>query len=218
MRDAIEPLSRVLVKALTSEYHMMVFAPRGIVYSHAVGVFAFDDYYHFALLQSWAHEIWLRRQASTMRTDIRYTPTDCFRTFPFPQHLSESQQMATDRAGQAYYEHRQNAMLSTQLGLTKTYNRFHNPDCQDADIQEMRRLHAEMDRAVLACYGWEDIELQHDFYPNDRKKIRYMPYREAQREIFARLLTLNQKIAAREAAQGLVVEAGGEELEDTDEE
>ena len=146
-----------------------------------------------------------------MRTDIRYTPTDCFQTFPFPQNFNEQQRRATEQAGQVYYDHRQQVMVHTQLGLTKTYNRFHDPRCQNADIQEMRRLHAEMDKAVLACYGWEDIDLQHDFYPNDRKKIRYMPSREAQREIFIRLLALNQQIAAHEAAQGLVVEAGEEE-------
>ncbi|NPV76625.1 MAG: hypothetical protein HPY59_09665 [Anaerolineae bacterium] len=102
------------------------------------------------------------------------------------------------------------------MGLTKLYNCFHDPNYLNLDIQELRRLHSEMDQAVLACYGWEDIDLQHDFYPNDRKKIRYMPSREAQREIFTRLLALNQEIAAQEAAQGLVVE-GGEE-EDIDEE
>lgn len=218
LRKAAKGLRKLLVRSAVSEYHMITFLETDYIASHAVVEFTYDDFFHFTLLQSNIHEVWLRRQASTMRTDIRYTPTDCFQTFPFPQRLSESQRMATEQAGQIYYEHRQNVMLATQLGLTKTYNRFHNPDCQDADIQEMRRLHAEMDRAVLACYGWEDIDLQHNFYPNDRKKIRYMPSREAQREIFTRLLALNQEIAAQEAAQGLVVEAGEEEEEEDDEE
>lgn len=214
LKQAKEKLSSILVRSRVSELHALAFVNADCFCGDATVVFTYDDYYHFSLLQSHIHEVWLRRQASTMRTDIRYTPTDCFQTFPFPQRLSESQRMATEQAGQVYYEHRQNVMLATQLGLTKTYNRFHHPDCQDADIQEMRRLHAEMDRAALACYGWEDIDLQHDFYPNDRKKIRYMPSREAQREIFTRLLALNQEIAAQEAAQGLVAEAGEEEEDD----
>ncbi|HIQ02128.1 MAG TPA: SAM-dependent DNA methyltransferase [Anaerolineales bacterium] len=84
MRLAIAPLRRVLVRAQVSEMHQMVFVPKGWIYSMMVIVFAFDDDYHFALLQSSVHEVWLRKQASSLRTDIRYTPTDCFATFPFP--------------------------------------------------------------------------------------------------------------------------------------
>ena len=79
----------------------------------------------------------------------------------------------------------------------------HDPQCQDEDIQTLRQLHAEMDQAILHCYGWEDIDLQHDFYANDRGKIRYMPARAAQREIFIRLIALNQQVAVEEAAQGV---------------
>jgi protein tyrosine phosphatase (PTP) superfamily phosphohydrolase (DUF442 family) len=45
------------------------------------------------------------------------------------------------------------ARLARNLGLTSTYNLFHNPNCTDADIRRLRELHAEMDRAILACSG-----------------------------------------------------------------
>jgi len=76
--DTIASLERVLVRSRVSELHMLAFASGSLVYGDALIVFAFDDYYHFALLQSNIHEVWVRRNASTMRTDIRYTPTDCF--------------------------------------------------------------------------------------------------------------------------------------------
>lgn len=217
LREATIGYKQLIARSRIAEIHELSFVPTDWICNEKTIVFAFEDFYHFAILQSNIHETWMRRFTSTFRTDVNYAPSDCFINFPFPQNLSEPHKLAAEQAGQVYYEHRQDVMLATQLGLTKTYNRFHNPDCQDADIQEMRRLHAEMDRAVLACYGWEDIDLQHDFYPNDRKKIRYMPSREAQREIFTRLLALNQEIAAQEAAQGLVVEAGEEEEEDREE-
>jgi hypothetical protein len=208
MRRAIAPLKRVLVRALTSEMHMMIFVPNEWIYSHAIGVFAFDDDYHFALLQSSVHEVWLRKQASSLRTDVRYTPTDCFDTFPFPpeeyervasgewrvEEMPEPFQWAALVGGE-YHEHRRQVMLTRQLGLTKTYNLFHNPACQDADIQRLRQLHAEMDRAILACYGWEEVDLQHDFYPNDRGQVRYTVSPEARRELLHRLLELNQVLS-----------------------
>ena len=219
LRDATNGLMKLLTRSAVSELHMLAFIDQSenIIFSKQLIVFAYEDYFSFSLLQSNLHEIWMRRFTSTMRTDTNYSPSDCFQTFPFPQEISEVNKYTAQSTGQIYYEYRHQIMQRTQLGLTKTYNRFHDPDFQAPDIQEMRRLHAEMDRAMLACYSWNDIDLQHAFYPNDRKKIRYMPSREAQREIFTRLLALNQEIAAREAAEGLVNEVDKEEDEDTTE-
>ncbi len=94
-----------------------------------------------------------------------------------------------------YHEHRRQIMLARSLGLTKTYNLFHDPACGDADIVRLREMHAEMDRAILASYGWEDVDLRHDFYPNDRGQMRYTVSPEARRELLRRLLEFNQKIA-----------------------
>jgi hypothetical protein len=201
LRHATKDMQSVLVRSMVSEHHILAIVPNNQVFSISLVVFAFDDYYHFALLQSWIHEIWLRRQASTMRTDIRYTPTDCFQTFPFPQRPFQSSIEYAEYAGKTYYEYRQQVLINTQKGLTDTYNRFHNPTCLDDDMDKMRQLHAEMDQAILKCYDWDDINLEHDFYPNDRGKIRYMPCRDAQREIYTRLIDLNHKIATEEASR-----------------
>ena len=48
-------------------------------------------------------------------------------------------------------------MIENNEGLTKTYNRFHDPEDRSQDILELRRLHAAMDRAVLEAYGWHDL-------------------------------------------------------------
>lgn len=198
LRQAIVDLDRALVRAEVSDYHMISFVPKGLVCSHMVVVFAFDDDYHFALLQSNIHEQWVRRMASTMRTDIRYTPTDCFATFPFPKARSIEAKSLADRIGKEYHEHRRQVMLSRNIGLTKTYNLFHNPDCSDADIARLHDLHDEMDRAVLACYGWHDLDLGHGFHQNDRCQTRFTISLSARREVLRRLLELNLKIHEEE--------------------
>ena len=63
-------------------------------------------------------------------------------------------------------------MLSRQEGLTKTYNRFHDPDETTADIQKLRELHVEMDNAVAAAYGWTDLDLGHGFHET-KQGVRY---------------------------------------------
>ena len=37
------------------------------------------------ILQSRPHELWARFFGSSMKDDLRYTPSDCFETFPFPE-------------------------------------------------------------------------------------------------------------------------------------
>jgi hypothetical protein len=130
----------------------------------------------------------------------RYTPTDCFETFAFPQVLAADARAKAEHFGETYYEHRRQTMLARQLGLTKTYNLFHNPDCSVADIARLRELHASIDRAILACYGWTEIDPGHGFHQNERGQTRYTISPTARREILRRLLALNLEIAAREAA------------------
>jgi hypothetical protein len=59
---------------------------------------------------------------------------------------------------------------------------------------------ATMDRAILACYGWEDLNPGHDFYQNNRDQTRYTVSPEARREVLRRLLELNA-VLATELAQ-----------------
>ncbi|WAL62463.1 Eco57I restriction-modification methylase domain-containing protein [Thermocoleostomius sinensis] len=65
--------------------------------------------------------------------------------------------------GKQYYDFRADLMVRNNEGLTQTYNRFHDPNEFDPDILKLRQLHDEMDRAVLAAYGWDDIQPQCEF-------------------------------------------------------
>ena len=100
-----------------------------------------------------------------MKDDLRYTPSDCFETFPFPTALHNNAAIEPDQAphcealeaiGERYHQFRAELMVSTNEGLTSTYNRFHDPAETNDGILELRRLHDAMDQAVLAAYGWSD--------------------------------------------------------------
>ena len=56
-----------------------------------------------------------------------------------------------------YHEFRAELMASNSEGLTSFYNRFHDPSETSKRLLELRRLHGEMDQAVLAAYGWSDV-------------------------------------------------------------
>jgi hypothetical protein len=75
-------------------------------------------------------------------------------------------------------------------------------------IFKLRKLHTEMDLAVLAAYEWNDINLAHDFYEVDylpeNDRIRYTISPEARKEILKRLLELNHEIHEQEEKDGLL--------------
>ena len=138
-----------------------------------------------------------------MKDDAVYTPSDCFETFPFPDNWENHP--ALEAAGKAYYEHRAALMVRNDEGLTKIYNRFHNPDEPDSEIVRLRDLHAAMDRAVLGAYDWTDIptdceflldyEIDEEDWGTRKKPYRYRWPDEIRDEVLARLLELNAKRA-----------------------
>lgn len=93
-------------------------------------------------------------------------------------------------------------MQTNQEGLTKTYNRFHNPTETNPDIKKLRELHIEMDNAIAKAYGWQDLKLDHDFHQT-KQGLRFTISDTARREVLDRLLQLNHERYAEEVAQGL---------------
>jgi hypothetical protein len=195
-----------------------------------------------------------------MKDDLRYTPSDCFETFPFPvgvlehaagdsEKLSVVSSQLSDKttsddsalttgnwqlttlqtlesAGREYYEFRAALMVRNNEGLTKTYNRFHDPHETSPDILQLRELHAAMDRAVLEAYGWHELaqtatcEFLLDYEDDEdedegsgarspvtgRQKKKPWRYRwpdDFRDEVLARLLALNAQRAEQERLAGL---------------
>ena len=101
--------------------------------------------------------------------------------------------------GQRLYDARAAYMVETQQGLTQTYNKLKDPGCQDEAVVLLRRLHEEMDRAVLAAYGWSDLQVP-PFCPSTAEEQSAL---EAfQDQVIDRLFVLNAERAAEEQRLG----------------
>ena len=207
---AITGLTRVLVNSQVSAHLQFAFLPAGMVFAHTTYTYAFATYAAFCTLQSRPHEIWARFFGSSLEDRLRYTPSDCFETFPFPD--GRETHPSLEAAGKTYYEHRAALMIRNDEGMTRTYNRFHDPYENDSDIGRLRELHATMDRAVLDAYGWTDIPTDCDFlldyeideatWGRKKKPYRYRWPDAVRDEVLARLLALNAERAAEEARAG----------------
>jgi len=211
---AIAGLERVLVNPLYCTHLSFAFLGARQVFANKLNVIPVDSYACFASLQNRIHEIWARMFSSTLKDDLAYAPSDCFETFPFPEDWQT--QSALEAAGQAYYEFRADLMVRNDEGLTKTYNRFHDPEETDPEIVKLRDLHTAMDRAVLDAYGWSDIptdceflldyEIDEEEWGTKKKPYRYRWPEEVHDEVLARLLDLNAERAKQEVTAGLTAD------------
>jgi hypothetical protein len=194
--SAIADLTRVIVIARVSNTLAFSFVDRGAVFSDALVVLAMSDTSELAILQSTIHELWAREYASSLRKDVRYTPSDCFETFPFPEKLS-----LLAGIGRRYAAHRDEVMRTQNVGLTGVYNRFHDPTCEERSIGELRELHMELDQATVRAFEWTDIDLGHGFRSTDLG-VRFTATEVAGREVLGRLLELNHARYRAEMVEG----------------
>ena len=191
---AIASRDNVLARARIANIHSVVQVPSQWVMNEKTVVFVDCS---FAVLQSCFHESWARKYSSTLRNDMQYTPTMCLETFPFTR---EDAVLTT--IGVRYHEHRASMMLSSRMGLTKTYKCFHDSHVGSTEVRDLRKLQVEMDNAVAHAYGWSDLDLGHGFHET-KQGIRFTISEPARREVLQRLLKLNHERYAEEVRQGL---------------
>jgi len=197
---AIARLERCLVAGVVSKHLMFSFQPTDRVFSHKLFVFPLPSFSTFAVLQSRVHVAWTWLLSSTMKNDLNYSATDCFENFPFPRVDPREEIPALESAGEAVYETRARFMVEGTRGLTDTYNLLKDPKCEDDRILELRRLHGDMDRATLASYGWNDIDVPPYTTPTTDAQREAMERFED--EIIDRLFVLNALRANEERVVG----------------
>jgi hypothetical protein len=191
---ALARLSRAIGTARVSKHHLFVWVPTSIVISEAIVVFAVEDDGFLALLESGLHFEWVRKYQSSLRdtSGNRYTPSDCFETFPLPESRA-----SLDLLGKRLDEVRRESCMRRQIGLTALYNKLHDRACEDEDIRTLRSIKVDIDRATLQVYGWGDLVPQHGFNRLAEGE-RFTMQDELRAEILDRLLALNH---ARHAAE-----------------
>ena len=223
---AILKLPRCFVAAITTQHLSFSAMPTNYIYSHALYVFTTARWDLFAVIHSTLHEVWARKYSGSLKTHLRYSPSDCFNNFAFPTGLWQTTNSNLAEIGERYHKHRKDLMLFLWLGLTKTYNLFHTRDLSleiiagnskkdritaakgYESLLELRRLHVKLDIAVCDAYGWNDLDLEHDFHEvetlpeNDR--VRYTISPKARREVLKRLLVENHNRSKAEVINSTI--------------
>lgn len=199
MRASITGLDWFVAIPEVSKLMMPVVVESGPVCNHKVVVVGTDDPAIFGVLSSSAHWLWAVTHGGTLEDRPSYSPSACFRTFPFPT--------LTDRVrtlGASLIHTRAAIQVERRVGLTNLYNIVNDPNISDGsnpDIGRLRAIHADLDQAVIDAYEWSDIRLDPGFHTY-RQMQRWTVSPVARVEILGRLLDENHQRAAAEISHG----------------
>lgn len=187
------PPEMVIASARVSKYFIPFFVTNDSVFHEKVVVFTRFDGSFWAYLFSNLVEAWVRSRSSTLGYGINFSPSDAIETLPIPYHLPDGlitiAEIGTSLFGKIF--------ANQNIGLTETMNLFHDPNSKLSDIERLRMLREEADREILACYGWDDLRPDNDFYEvpylPDNDRVRYTISEDFRAELLKRLSDLNKR-------------------------
>ena len=144
--DAIKSMESVWVLAQTSKYCALSRQRTDIMFDQKAVVFANNSFRFFAMLSSNFHLAWVRHYGGSLKTDISYSVSDVFETFPFPGgiiqdpentlfHCGSLSLTELEVVGRQFFEFRQQTLIEGDIGLTSVYNKIHNPKEDSPTIQ-----------------------------------------------------------------------------------
>ena len=126
------------------KYLPMGIADENTVLSNAVRLIYCGDEYDmclFGILASLMHMVWVRTVAGRMKTDMQYSNTICYNTFPFPKISAEKKAEIEEAA--------ENVLVTREFYPDKTLADLYDPDKMPEDLRE---AHAKLDDIVESCY------------------------------------------------------------------
>ena len=146
-----KPMPSIVVPQTGSErrkYLPLGLADSNTVLSNAVRIIYNGDMFLFGIIASYMHMVWVRAVAGRLKTDMQYSNTICYNTFPFP-HISKSS-----------IKKEIESLAKEVLLVRAEHTEMTLADMYDPDKmpQNLIDAHHELDIAVERCYREKPFE------------------------------------------------------------
>ena len=154
---AINSLSRFMVTPRVAKHRIFAWVSIGTSPDNAVVAIADDDDYTFGVVHSRIHELWALSTGTQLRekeSGFRYSHTETFETFPFPQPTGE-QREAIAEAARRLNELRE-GWLNPEGAAESELKKRTLTNLYNARPTWLQLAHEQLDKAVLDAYGWPD--------------------------------------------------------------
>ena len=147
--------SKAIILPMTSserrDYITCDYLDAGIVFSNGVLIIYDPELYIFSILSSKMHMAWTKAVAGRLKTDIRYSGTICFNTFPFPNITPQQKEALT---GHVY-----NILEEREKYPDRTMAELYDPEKMP---EGLRDAHEYLDIAIDKIYRNKPFENDED--------------------------------------------------------
>lgn len=215
LRAALKGLQRYIATPYVSKHRFFVFLDESILPDDGLVSIPMEKSETLGILTSRLHVNWALATGGRLGVgnDPRYNNSRCFETFPFPD-LTDAQAREIGELAERIDAHRKRQQeAQPDLTLTGMYNVLEKLRAgesltkKEQTIHEqglvsvLRELHDELDRAVFAAYGWDDLADTLVGRPGATTPLPDKPAEQSQaeEELLTRLVDLNTRRAAEEA-------------------
>jgi hypothetical protein len=198
IRNALHGLKRYISTCRTSKHRTFLFLEGDILPDTKVVAIGLDDAYFLGILSSYVHVSWSLPTGGRLGigNDPSYNHSDCFYKFPFPDPTPEQKQKIRELGDRLDSHRKQVQAAHPDITITGMYNLLEKlragETFTEADrsynnralVSTLHQIHTELDTAVFAAYGWQDLAGK--------------PNPEITETILERLVALNAERAAEE--------------------
>lgn len=214
LRSMMEGISTYITTVETSKHRFFTVLDKTVAPSNLLVNIATENKAHFGILSSRIHSCWALAVGGRLGVgnDPRYNKTRCFETFPFPDFDNKESEISSELAVQIDDHRKRQQSQNEKLTLTNIYNvleklrKEESLSAKEQDVNQqglvstLRELHDELDSAVFAAYGWQDLGEKLVGLPGattplpDKGDVQA----KAEEELLTRLVELNKQRAAEE--------------------
>ncbi|WP_459207598.1 class I SAM-dependent DNA methyltransferase [Pseudomonas sp. MLB6B] len=200
-------LSRYIATIESAKHRYFAWVPSEDAPDSTLVTFGLSDAYFLGVLSSRLHVAWALAAGGRLGVgnDPRYNKTRCFETFPFPHATPAQQSVIRELAEQLNAHRRRQQAANPELTMTGMYNVLEklraNEELSNKDkiihsqglVSVLRELHDNLDRAVFAAYGWNDLAEKLVGLPGATTPLpdKSEAQAEAEEELLQRLAELN---------------------------
>lgn len=138
------------------EYLPIGFFDKSYVISNAARVIYNAESWLFGLLSSKMHIIWVKAVAGRLKTDMQYSNTLCYNTFPFPEISPKQKEQINLHVFEVLEEREKHS--------GKTMAQLYDPDKMPKGLKE---AHHQLDLAIERCYRLKPFE-------SDTERLEYL--------------------------------------------
>ena len=145
------------VSSENRKYIPIDYLPKDNIVSDKTFIVPHTTPYHFGVLTSLMHMVWMRYTCGRLKSDYSYSNTIVYNNFPWAENPSEKQKDAVEKAAQAVLDAR---AQFPDASLAELYDRNTMPVA-------LIKAHHALDKAVDHCYRPQP-------FPNETKRIEFL--------------------------------------------